>query len=179
MVRRIARVVFVAWALGACGAPQAPPPPRPEPAVAVERAPLTPPTAAEPTIPGSDVPDTRENRSVIAFCERYRSAMEARDAAALLALASPAYLDDAGTPGSDDDMSYDGLRAYLKGMFASVERISYAIRYRAIHDDGQRIVVRVSHSASYVIEGKPRTSVGDNELVLERHEGAYRVLSGM
>jgi hypothetical protein len=124
-------------------------------------------------------PDTAENRRVIAFCERYRSALEARDAAALLELASPHYLEDGGTPDPADDVNHESLREYLEGLFGGVERIRYQIRYRAVRFERERIVVEVSHSATYVIQGQSRSSVSDNELVLERHDGSYRFLSGM
>ena len=53
---------------------------------------------ASSRIPNTDVPDTSENRDVVAFCERYRRAVESRDARALLAMASPRYFEDGGTP---------------------------------------------------------------------------------
>src|SRR5205807_1256106 len=61
-------------------------------------------------IPNTKVPDTPENREIIDVCERYRHALEARDAITLMALASPHYWEDGGTPKPDDDYGYDGLR---------------------------------------------------------------------
>jgi hypothetical protein len=45
-------------------------------------------------IPNTDLADTADNRSVVNFCERYRRAVEAKDARTLLTLASPDYYED-------------------------------------------------------------------------------------
>ena len=50
------------------------------------------------TIPGTKVADTKSNREILDVCERYRHAMEDRDATTLLALAHPNYYEDSGTP---------------------------------------------------------------------------------
>ena len=47
-------------------------------------------------IPNTDVEDTGINRDVVAFCEKYRHAMEDRNVATLLKLMSPGYFEDGG-----------------------------------------------------------------------------------
>src|SRR5687768_1042444 len=64
-------------------------------------------------IRGTKIPDTRENRQIIETVERYRMALERRDAPALIAMASPRYWEDGGTVKADDDYGYDGLRQVL------------------------------------------------------------------
>src|SRR6478672_4443044 len=64
-------------------------------------------------IPGTTVRDTRQNREILEIVEKYRRAMEERDAATLLALAHPQYYEDSGTPKGDDDYGYQGLRDVL------------------------------------------------------------------
>ena len=55
------------------------------------------------TIPGTKVADTKVNREILDVCERYRHAMEDRDATTLLSLAHPNYYEDSGTPLASDD----------------------------------------------------------------------------
>lgn len=141
--------------------------------------PSSPSASRGPVIPNTDVPDTPANRAVIDFCERYRTALEARDTNTLLSLASPRYHEDGGTPDPSDDIDHAGLEAYLKGMFGKVERIRLDLRYREIRDEGARIVVSVIQSSTFEIDGKYRRSVSDNELVLERDGSSYRISSGM
>jgi hypothetical protein len=178
-VRRIACIAVVAFGASACGEREPEAAPSSTPAVVVRRAEPGPQSAPPTLIAGTDVPDTAQNRRVIDFCERYRRAVEARDATTLLKLASPRYFEDAGTPAKDDDLSYAGLGEYLHGMFQETEQVQYQLHYRAIRSEPDSIVVEVRFSATYVIQGTPRRTTGDNVLVLERHQGSFRFLSGM
>src|SRR5580692_11214937 len=61
-------------------------------------------------IPNTDVPDTAENRKVILFCEQYRHAVEEKNVAQLLKLASPNYHKRGAV---DDDVDYGTLKDFL------------------------------------------------------------------
>jgi hypothetical protein len=76
-----------------CGASQAQPASEVQPLPTLRTAPAATSTSdgCVAIIPNTDVCDSPRNRTVIDFCERYRHALEARDADALLALASPRY----------------------------------------------------------------------------------------
>jgi hypothetical protein len=105
-------------------------------------------------IPNTDVPDTTFNRGVIGFCERYRRAVETRDARALLALASPRYFEDGGTPRGDDDYGYDGLQRLLGAWSDEVRQVRYEIRYRRVQLDPEhpdRVRVDFTFSGSYTL----------------------------
>ena len=68
------------------------------------------------TIPGTKVADTKSNREILDVCERYRHAMEDRDATTLLSLAHPNYYEDSGTPLASDDYGYEGLKEDRKSV---------------------------------------------------------------
>ncbi len=137
------------------------------------------PTSAGATIPGTDVPDTADNRRVIEFCEQYRKALEARDTQALLALASPSYHDDAGTPTPEDDIDYASLEKSLSELMAASDAIRYEIRYRGVKRDGGTVLVDTTYSATYLLHGEARHVVRENQLALEAYRGSFRILSGM
>lgn len=108
-------------------------------------------------IPNTDVPDTSQNRDVIAFCERYRRAVETRDARVLLALASPRYFEDGGTPAGDDDYGYDGLQRLLETWSEEVRQVRYEIRYRRVTIDPQdanRVHVDFTYTGSYTLHDR-------------------------
>lgn len=110
-------------------------------------------------IPNTDVPDTSFNREIIAFCERYRRAVEARDTRTLLSLASPRYFEDGGTPAGDDDYGYEGLRRLLDVWREEVKQVRYEIRYRRITVDPQdpnRVHVDYTYSGSYTLQARSR-----------------------
>lgn len=105
-------------------------------------------------IPNTDVPDTSENRDIIAFCERYRHAVESRDARALLAMASPRYFEDGGTPDGSDDYGYEGLQRLLTAWADEVNEVRYEIRYRRVNvseNDPHRLLVEFTYTGSYTL----------------------------
>jgi hypothetical protein len=86
----------------------------------------------EQLIPYTRVVDTPQNREIVNVVERYRLAMERKDAAALLSMASPDYFEDSGTPTADDDYGYDGLRQIIQRRLAQVETIRYSMQYMKV-----------------------------------------------
>lgn len=113
---------------------------------------------ASSRIPNTDVPDTSENRDVIAFCERYRRAVESRDARALLAMASPRYFEDGGTPDGSDDYGLDGLQRLLTAWADEVNEVRYEIRYRRValsESNSRRLNVEFTYTGSYTLRRPP------------------------
>lgn len=95
------------------------------------------------------IADTPDNRAVIAVCEHYRRALEARDLGALLALASPDYHDDAGTPADeDDDTDYQQLQLAMRHLLGALEAIRYDITYRRIQQRADLVLVDYDYSSS-------------------------------
>src|SRR6478736_280843 len=78
------------------------------------------------------IPGTKANRELVDVCEKYRRAMEERDAPTLLAMAHPSYFEDSGTPKADDDYGYDGLKDVLMKRLSAVRGIRYNIEYRKV-----------------------------------------------
>jgi len=135
-------------------------------------------------IPNTDVEDSDDNRKVIAFCEKYRHAVEERNVPLLLSMASPRYYEDGGNVDATDDMDYSGLREYLEGRFKDTRAIRYEIRYRKVNRGQQnRILVDYTYTASYKIPGLKgeewRHTVADNRLELVPEQAEYKILAGM
>ena len=86
----------------------------------------------EKYIPYTRVIDTPQNREVLKVVEAYRLAMERKDAAALLTMASPDYFEDSGTPQADDDYGYEGLKQVLARRLTQVAQIRYSLQYMKI-----------------------------------------------
>lgn len=61
-------------------------------------------------IAGTTVVDTPENRSVVDVLAKMQEALRARNADQLMALVSPSYFEDMGTPDPSDDYGYEQLR---------------------------------------------------------------------
>jgi hypothetical protein len=137
-------------------------------------------------IPNTSVPDTSENREVINVCERYRRALESRDTVTLLALASPRYYEDSGTPKPDDDYGYDGLRHVIADRLSRLRSVRYEMEYRNVEIRGDRAEVEVYIDASFqiatAVEGidQYKHFTEYNKLELERAGGTrWLITRGM
>jgi hypothetical protein len=135
-------------------------------------------------IPNTDVEDNDENRRIIAFCEKYRHAVEERNVPLLLGMASSSYFEDGGNVDAADDMDYAGLREYLEGRFKDTRAIRYEIRYRRIgRGKEDKIFVDFTYTASFRIPGLKgdewRHTVSDNRLELVADQAAYKIIAGM
>ena len=135
-------------------------------------------------IPGTKVPRSQENQALIDRIEDYRMAVERKDAAALVLMASKRYWEDAGTPTGTDDYGYQGLQQILTGRFQRVKAIRYSMRYMGVRRAGDRAYVDVLVDASFTVEDArgedARADMRDqNQFTLEWDGRAWLFLSGM
>ena len=135
------------------------------------------------TIPGTMVTDTKVNRDLIDVCERYRHALEDRDAGQLLAMAHPQYYEDSGTPKADDDYGYEGLKDVLARRLAAVRAIRYNIEYRHVEVSGSRAHVDIRYDASFQLATEMgdrwERKQNDKRIELENDGRRWLIISGM
>src|SRR5258708_6230400 len=86
--------------------------------------------------PSSTIPKTDENQKIIDTVEQYRRRLLERNVEGLLVMASEKYFEDSGTPRSDDDYGYDGLKMVLSKRLSRVQSMRYEIEYRSIKHAG-------------------------------------------
>ena len=141
-------------------------------------------------VPGTRIPYSAPNKSVLDACEEYRLAVERGDVDALMLMAHKQYWEDSGTPTGSDDYGIEGLRNVLMTRLPKASDIRYSIRYVGVHQQcadlkpGCRAAVDVLIDASYTIAnplGRPmRPDKRDqNQLVLEWDGHRWLFLSGM
>ena len=142
-------------------------------------------------VPGTRIPYSDSNKSVLDACEEYRLAVERGDADALMLMAHKQYWEDSGTPTGSDDYGYEGLRNVLLTRLQKASDIRYSMRYMEVRQTcrgdlhpGCRAAVDVLIDASYTITdvlGKPKRpdKRDQNELVLEWDGRRWLFLSGM
>ena len=142
-------------------------------------------------IPGSKIPYSEMNESVLKACEEYRVAVERGDADALVLMAHKQYWEDSGTPSGSDDYGYEGLRNVLLTRLQKATDIRFSMRYLAVHQScaGElhadcRAAVDVLIDASFTVSdpnGKPRRpdKRDQNQLVLVYDGHRWQFLSGM
>lgn len=94
------------------------------------------------------VPDTPQAKAVIAVLARYRKAMEERNVDGILAVVSPDYHDDMGTPDLNDDLNYDGLKAKLTKTFAHLKTLRLDMEVIRMVFNKQQTVAKVDYRYS-------------------------------
>jgi hypothetical protein len=142
-------------------------------------------------VPGTKVPYSPANKSVLDACEEYRLAVERGDADALMLMAHKQYWEDSGTPSGGDDYGYEGLRNVLTTRLQKASDIRYSMRYIAVHQScpdelkpGCKAAVDVLVDASFTVTnamGQPKRpdKRDQNQLVLEWDGRRWLFLSGM
>ena len=134
-------------------------------------------------IPGTKVPDNKVNREILDVCERYRHALEDRDATTLLALAHPHYYEDSGTPNANDDYGFDGLKEVLQKRMAALKTVRYNIEYRKIEITGRRANVDIRYDASFQLATEMgdrwERKLNDKRLELENDGKRWLIIAGM
>jgi hypothetical protein len=132
---------------------------------------------------GTTIPRSEQNRKIIETVEQYRQRLLARNVDGLLVLASDRYFEDSGTPRSDDDYGYDGLRQVLTNQLKRVKSMRYEIEYRNIKVTGARAEVEVFLDGSFELAadaGDRYRRVNDyHRFVLEEKGDEWKFLSGM
>jgi hypothetical protein len=134
--------------------------------------------------PGTNIVRSEQNRRIIEIVEQYRRRLLERNVTGLLALASPRYFEDSGTPRSDDDYGYEGLKQVLTTKLQRVKSLRYEIEYRQIRLDGSKVEVDVFIDGSFELasaEGGDRyRRVNDyHRFVLENDNDKWKFLAGM
>ena len=139
--------------------------------------------AHEEYFPGTTIARNEQNRKIIETVEQYRRRMMERNVEGLLVLASPNYFEDSGTPRSDDDYGFDGLKKVLETQLPRVKSLRYDIEYRNIRVTGDQAEVEVFLDGSFELEsqaGDRYRRVNDyHRFVLEQENDKWKFLSGM
>jgi len=143
-------------------------------------------------IKGTHIPDDEINRQILETVEKYRVAVESRDAEALVLMASTEYWEDRGTVESSDDYGIEQLRQILAGRFQLATDVRYSMRYDKIrrvcpHDHLERgclAHVEVQIDASFTVSDARGATVrrdkrDQNELVLQFDGQKWLFVSGM
>lgn len=145
-----------------------------------------------PTIPGTEIPDTEENRDILRVLERYRTSFVRRDAAGVLSTAHPSYYDEAGTDDPTDDIEYSELGPILRTRLAQLEAIRFTIDYLEVNVVQDRAVVKVWIDASFQlrsiadaetglirVDGRHTRKQDHAMFELVREQGAWRITKGL
>lgn len=144
---------------------------------------LLPAVACAPKrIPGTEIRDTEETRSILRVMESYRRALEARDAAAIQGLVDRDFRDNAGTPEPDDDLTYDSLMKELPARLAKLSDVRLDFTIKRIEVRGATAQAVYFWNARYRMPKLNSKPLLDSELeVMEfnRAGDGWKIVSGI
>ncbi|HEY7724986.1 MAG TPA: nuclear transport factor 2 family protein [Anaeromyxobacteraceae bacterium] len=134
-------------------------------------------------IPGTEIPDTADTRAIVGLLDRYRQAVERRDPAAVLALVSGGYFDDAGTPDPADDLDRTTLEKVLPQDLGRLASVRFDVRVNDVRVDGDRAEAFLRFDARYRITTRggevPKAQTDVSRVVLVREKAGWRIASGL
>jgi hypothetical protein len=136
--------------------------------------------------PGTTIVRTDENQKIIDTVDLYRQRLTQQNVDGLIMLASEHYREDSGTPRSDDDYGYNGLKEVLRKRLSRLKSIWYEIELRDIQVRDHLAEVDVFLNGSFEL-GSIAPEVGDryhrvtdyHRFVLEKEGDKWKFVSGM
>jgi ketosteroid isomerase-like protein len=134
-------------------------------------------------IPGTEIRDTKDNRAVYEVVDQYVHAMNKRDADAVLALVSPDYFDDAGTPDPSDDLDRDRLQKTLAQDLGRVETERLAVTLRKIEVTDGTAYAEIFFDNYYRVQTPagaiPRRDSDVHRIRLKKIDGQWKIYAGL
>jgi ketosteroid isomerase-like protein len=134
-------------------------------------------------IPGTEIKDNRDTRAIYSVIEQYHGAAEKRDAAAVMALVSKQYFDDAGTPDPGDDVDYGQLRKRISEDYSKLTAVRLDIQVRGIDVDDDHAAAYIYYEEHYRIATRagevPKQASDVHRMRFVREDGAWKFASGL
>jgi len=124
-----------------------------------------------------------QRREVEEVLTSLQKAYQDRDPQALLALVSPAYRTDMGTPDTADDLDYAALKESVPATFAHAKKIEIDMQVQAIQISDDRAMVDCRQKVNYrlALDGQEFWSRHDDVVRIElaREDGQWKIRSGL
>jgi hypothetical protein len=134
-------------------------------------------------IPGTQIPDTEDARAILNVMERYRNALEARDAKAIQGLVSKSFRDNSGTEDPADDLTYANLSQELPALFSRIEspKVDMDIRKLEMKRDGAATVIyywNITWRVPALLD-RPQRDSELKQMVFQKEDGQWRIVTGI
>jgi hypothetical protein len=126
-------------------------------------------------IPGTEIPDTPTDRNLLTLMHHFRDSFQSKDTDALVAMASPRYLD------ARDSISYDTLKTQLKSYFDKVKELHLDVTVRRITVEGAHARIDYVFAINYLldtVDPKWRSQTDDRRMTLVREDNTWKITSG-
>ncbi|GAC1340261.1 MAG: hypothetical protein NVSMB23_10280 [Myxococcales bacterium] len=134
-------------------------------------------------IPGTRIADKPETRAALDVLSKYKTASEALDAEAVLALAAPTYFDNGSASRTHQTVDYEGLQRVVPAEFEKLRALRMDITVKDARVQGDKAEIDyflVLHYSIKLPSGEKWHSESDDvRLYLARMGGQWKVTSGL
>ena len=135
-------------------------------------------------IPGTEIDDNSETRAILDVVNKYRTAVEGRNAQALIDLADESFHDNGGSATPDDDLDFKRLYTVLPGRFQKLDDVRLDLSVRKIELDEESRTARVTYTYQMSFRLPTLTQKTQNEtdikqMTLKRNDGTWKITSGI
>ncbi|HVE81864.1 MAG TPA: DUF4440 domain-containing protein [Myxococcales bacterium] len=115
--------------------------------------------------PGTEIPENPDTTAIKTVMEKYRSAVEAKDVGAIIALCSEQYRDDAGTIQTEDDLDYASLRDVLPRRLGKVQNASLYMELKRIDVQRDQAIATYSYVWRYRLPSLTSHPESDSDIM--------------
>lgn len=136
-------------------------------------------------IPGTDLDDSDDTRAILDVMEKYRVALEKRDAQSIIGLADESFKDDGGSANPDDDYNYHDLYTKLPETLKRLGdiRLEFNVRKIELSEDTTSARATFTYTQSYMMPGLQAKKQSDTEIkqmILKKvDKGTWKIVSGV
>jgi hypothetical protein len=135
------------------------------------------------TLPGTNIQDTPQNRAVLDVFGRYKLALEARDAGAILALTTPDYADPGDPSRGIRPLDHHGLEQRLKGDLSKVTGIRLEATVKDVEVKGEEARLDYFQVLRFAVATpsgeKWKSESDDARMRFVRLNGEWKIASGL
>jgi ketosteroid isomerase-like protein len=129
------------------------------------------------------IPDTPDTRELLQLMDRYRAALEARNAQAIVEMVSPNFSDTLGTETPADDLFYKDLpQTVSKDLEKLDDTRVQEINVLRVEVQGDKASAIYRWNISWRMPrfgGKPQSASDLEQMTFEKVDGKWKILSGI
>lgn len=130
-------------------------------------------------IPGTDIDETADANAIIEVVGKYNTAIDAQDAAGILALVDPSFYDDAGTLTPEDDLDYAALKTKLPTILLKFQDVRVKITVKALNVVGDKASLVYNYVITFRIGQKVSTDSDIKRMDFKRVGGVWKIVKGV
>ena len=135
------------------------------------------------TLPGTNIRDTPQNRAVLDVFGRYKQALEARDAGAIVALTTPDYSDPGDPARGIGPIDHQGLAQRLQGDLSQVTGVRLEATVKDVEVKGEEARLDYFQVLRFAVATpsgeKWKSESDDARMRFVRLNGEWKIASGL